>query len=81
MEIEKDTILQVPYNKTTKMSLNIHLSQCNKCGRKVILQNVLIGTNHTIAITCVCAECMLVDKTFAKNNPEIAQKIEDYCKI
>lgn len=81
MEIEKDTILHVPYNKTTKMSLNIHLSQCNKCGKRIILQNILMGTNHSTAITCICAECMIVNEKFAEENPEIAKRIKEYCGV
>lgn len=40
-----------------------------------------MGTNHSTAITCICAECMIVNEKFAEENPEIAKRIKEYCGV
>jgi len=59
-----------------------HKLACTKCGRKIIVEVLLIGVDHTASITAVCAECLKkgVNKEFAEKNPEAAKDIEEWIK-
>ena len=57
-----------------------HFLKCHKCGRKIIVEFVINGTNHNMNVAATCAECVVLSEDFKKNNPEEAKKIEEFVK-
>jgi len=55
-----------------------HLTACNKCGRKILVEMVLIGAQHHVGVSVTCGDCLVVPEQFRKEQPEIASKIESW---
>ena len=53
-----------------------YMLQCRKCGRKIVVETVLNGTNHNLAVHVTCAECMEIDE----EHPEIIKQVADFLK-
>ena len=70
-EHRKDT-----YYIDGKFGVMGHLVACGKCGRKIIVENVLIGTNHNISVIAKCADCFEISETFRRDYPNDAEEIE-----
>ena len=57
--------------------------KCGYCGRKIIVQRVMIGVSHTMATCVTCGDCFLekgVDKKYSKENPKVAENIMKFAK-
>lgn len=54
---------------------------CQTCGRKILVEVLLIGTNHNASIVASCAECLQkrkdfpAFKKFKKQHPQEAKDI------
>lgn len=50
---------------------------CRKCGRKILVEILLVGTSHNADIIATCAECLKLplDEKFAGEHPEAAKDI------
>lgn len=52
--------------------------ECRKCGRKIIVEMGLIGTQHHVGTGVTCADCLEINDKFKQEFPEIAQRIENW---
>lgn len=59
-------------------SLHGHMLQCGVCGRKILLEMVVNGTQHHSGETVTCAECLHINKEFGDKHPEIVARIEEW---
>ncbi|HTU90547.1 MAG TPA: hypothetical protein VMF69_10770 [Gemmataceae bacterium] len=57
-----------------------HLTACNKCGRKILVEMALIGVPHHVGVTAICGECLVLPEQFRKEHPKIAAKIEGWLR-
>lgn len=65
----------------SKIEYTYYKKKCSKCGRKILVEIVLIGTNHNADIIATCAECLKKEslpKEFVSERPEIAKDIEEW---
>jgi len=56
-----------------------HKLECPECGRKILVERFLVGTNHTIRVGVICAECLHkkgLSEEFREKNPRGAEDIE-----
>jgi len=53
-----------------------HLTACNKCGRKILVEMALIGAQHHVGLTATCGECLMLPEQLRKEYPRIAAKID-----
>jgi len=61
-----------------------NIRQCNTCGRKFLIEQVLFGINHTLDTIVTCWECCQ-DSPFIKQNvaelyPDIELRFQKYLK-
>ena len=55
-----------------------HLTACSKCGRKMLVEMALIGSQHHVGVTVVCGNCLVVTEEFRKEHPKIVSTIENW---
>lgn len=58
-----------------------HKEKCPRCGRKILVQIVLDGSNHNASVSVICAECLAktgVGKQFKEERPEATKDIENW---
>ncbi len=54
-----------------------HKLTCKKCGRKILVEIILMGTSHNAGVLVTCAECLgKLDEKFCKEHPEEAESIK-----
>ncbi len=53
-----------------------HLTKCQKCGRKMIIEVGQAGVNHDTNIWVTCAECTKLEDEFRVKFPKVAEFIE-----
>lgn len=53
-----------------------HLTACNKCGRKILVEMALIGSQHHVGLTATCGECLMISEELRNEHPQIAAKID-----
>ena len=56
----------------------MYFLQCYKCGRKIIVETVLNGSNHNIHVSAVCLECFNITDEFKQRYPQQAGEIEKH---
>ena len=64
----------------SELDYTYHKMKC-KCGRKVLVESVLFGVDHTASIVVTCDECLKklkVGKKFTKEHPDAAKDIEEW---
>ena len=54
--------------------------KCPKCGKKILVEVALCGTNHNVGITVICAECVIIVEEFRLSHPEQTAAIEKWAK-
>lgn len=55
--------------------------RCRKCGRKILVEVSLTGTDHNADVMVNCAECLKehgVDEKFKRKYPKIAEDIQSW---
>ena len=55
-----------------------HLTACNKCGHKILIEMALIGSQHHVGVTATCGDCLVVPEQFRKEHPEAVSKVEKW---
>lgn len=63
------------------MRYNYDKKECPYCGRKILVESIRIGTNHTSSVAVMCLECLMkngINEDFEKISSEIAKDIEDW---
>jgi len=58
-----------------------HFCECPKCGRKILVEQVLFGVSHTAQIGACCGECLAksgLEPEFVKENPEKAKRANEW---
>ncbi len=63
---------------TKQMPLIGYLLKCVKCNRKIHVDAILIGVNHTLSVSACCAECLEIRDEFRQDHPDIAEKIDKW---
>lgn len=54
---------------------------CSKCGRKILVEKILIGVSHTTHTQAMCLDCLIekgVDEDFKEKHPEAAKDMEEW---
>ncbi|MCK9458156.1 MAG: hypothetical protein M0R80_00570 [Proteobacteria bacterium] len=54
-----------------------YLLTCSKCGKKIIVETVINGTNHNVSVMAICADCVELNNKFKEGQPELAKEIQD----
>jgi hypothetical protein len=49
-----------------------HKTRCPKCNRKILVQLPLFGAPHHFDAMAVCAECLVLNKEWSEEHPEVA---------
>jgi hypothetical protein len=59
-----------------------HKLQCQKCGRKILVEMALIGVPHHTGVAATCAKCIQLplDEEFRQKHPDKAKDIEEWIK-
>jgi len=60
------------------LSVMGHLCKCRKCGRKILVELVLIGVPHHDTPIVTCSECLVLDSEFRNKNPDIAKQLDEW---
>ena len=55
-----------------------YMVERHKCKRKILVETILIGTNHNMSVSATCAECATPSPEFQNDHPDIIQKIEEW---
>ena len=57
-----------------------YLLKCSRCNRKILVATFLNGSNHNTMVTATCAECLRdkIDAKYAEDNPEEADRIDEW---
>jgi hypothetical protein len=55
-----------------------HLLTCQKCGKKILVEVVLMGTNHNTAIQATCLDCLKLSEEFRSLHPKVADQIDHW---
>ena len=59
------------------MEYRYHKLTC-KCGRKILVDSIQCGVDHTISIAATCAECLNLSEEFKNEHSEAAKDIEEW---
>ena len=64
------------------MNYAYYKSACKKCNRKILVEVILIGTNHNSVVISTCADCLELDETsnFKKENLDAFNDIQKWSK-
>lgn len=54
--------------------------ECRKCGRKILVEIILIGASHNADILVICAECLTISPGYREQHPTEAAEIEAWAK-
>ena len=55
--------------------------ECQQCGKKILVERVLIGSDHTSDVLVTCLDCLMkkgLNENYKKMNPNFAKDIEDW---
>jgi hypothetical protein len=55
-----------------------HLTACQKCGRKLVVELALIGVPHHVGVYVTCGNCLVLPGQFRKEQPAISAKIDGW---
>jgi len=53
-----------------------YLLACPKCGKKIIVETTLNGSNHNMSMSAICADCWELNESFKQKFPDKSQEIE-----
>jgi hypothetical protein len=70
-----DEVYRLP-GKNDGLPMMGHLTACHRCGRKVLVELVLIGVPHHVKVLVTCGECLVLSEQIRKAQPAITAKIE-----
>lgn len=73
-----DTVYDDTFYIDGRFPLMGYMLSCSKCGRKILVETALCGTNHNIGVFATCAECLSPDGKFQEDHPEVVKKIEEW---
>ena len=62
-----------------RMPIATYYTKCGICGKKILVQILLMGTNHNACVSTTCGSCLKengINAQYKKKDPEEAQKIE-----
>jgi hypothetical protein len=58
-----------------------YLLRCPACGRKVLVEVALLGTNHNLSVSATCAECLPpLLPGIARRHPDVAARLERWVR-
>ena len=62
------------------MTYNYEFISCSVCGKQFLVEQILIGINHTANIVITCKECInLSEKSvFEKEQPKAYKEIKEW---
>ena len=72
---ESQVMKEMPYVYMT--------TKCSKCGREFLVERVLFGIDHALAIVVTCKECLKknpLPEQFVKDHPAEAKSIMEWLK-
>ena len=52
---------------------------CPHCGRKILVEKILVGVPHTVGVYATCLDCLMekgMNEDFIKDNPQKAKDIQ-----
>lgn len=70
-------VVTVDYN-SQKLPTIGRILKCEKCHRQILVEDMLIGTNHTVATVVTCWDCLTDwEKTRAREEYKISETIQN----
>jgi len=67
---------------TVDLEYSYYKLKCSKCGRKILVEAILAGTDHNVDLIVTCAECIKppFNEEFVRKYPDIAKDIESWIR-
>lgn len=59
------------------MRLINYYEKCS-CGKEILVQILVSGSNHNLSVKPVCKECVKLTDEYKKEHPELAKEIENW---
>ena len=60
------------------MNIVIYYNKCYVCDREIMIEIVINGTNHNIAVQPTCKECVDLSDEYRARHPDLANEIDEW---